>query len=99
MPTLVPCGHPLCALAGDGCSLEIGLSRGCRTGPRDAAPFERALIDEVATLLGQLPAPEAAKRLAFLYRREARNDRNLLGIADDLDAEPADQLAALLRRA
>jgi hypothetical protein len=105
------CGHPLCQLLGDGCSLATGRSRGCRTGPRTALPFEPELIEEVCTLLAQLGPPPgdaggaerqraAATRLAFLFRREARNDRNLLGLAaeDEIEPELRVRLAALCRR-
>ncbi|HET7506318.1 MAG TPA: hypothetical protein VFK02_35105 [Kofleriaceae bacterium] len=104
------CGHPLCQLLGDECSLATGLSRGCRTGPRRATPFGPELIEEVCTLLAQLgPAPAAgaveqqriaATRLAFLFRREARNRRNLLALAaeDELEPELRARLAELCRR-
>jgi hypothetical protein len=89
------CGHPLCQLLGGDCSLSARLSRGCRTGPRSAPPFEPELIDEVRTLLAQLGALDAgdrrraaATRLAFLFRREARSDRNLLALTDDDELEP-----------
>lgn len=106
------CGHPLCELVGDDCALATGLSRGCRTGPRPATPFGAEVIDEVGTLLSQLGpmAPgdadaasrqrAAATRLAFLFRREARNDRNLLALAadDELEPELRARLAGLCRR-
>lgn len=106
------CGHALCRLLGDECSLASGLSRGCQTGPRTALPFEPELVDEVATLLAQLgPSPpgdaggaarrrEAATRLAFVFRREARNNRNLLVLAaeDELEPELRARLEALCRR-
>jgi hypothetical protein len=99
------CGHPLCELVGDGdCSLARGVSRGCRTGPRVAPPFAPALVDEVAELVGQLaagsPPRSAAVRLAFLFRREARSDRSLLGLATDELLEPAlaQRLVELCRR-
>jgi hypothetical protein len=103
------CGHPLCQLVGDACSLATGLSRGCRTGPRSAAPFAPELVDEVGALLAQLgPAAPgdaerqraAATRLAFLFRREARDDRNLLALAaeDELEPQLRDRLEALCRR-
>ena len=94
------CGHPLCQLLGGDCSLASRLSRGCRTGPRPAAPFEPELVEEVRALLAQLGPPPAgdagageraraaATRLAFLFRREARSDRNLLVLADDDELEP-----------
>jgi hypothetical protein len=106
------CTHPLCQLLGDECSLASGRSRGCQTGPRIAAPFEPELVEEVGALLGQLgPAAlgdeaaaarqrAAATRLAFLFRREARNDRNLLSLAadDELAPELRARLEALCRR-
>jgi hypothetical protein len=102
------CGHPLCQLVDDGCSLATGLSRGCRSGPYQVEPFEAALIEEVAALLEQLgPASgatdarrAAATRLAFLFRREARNDRNLLALAteDELEPELRARLETLCRR-
>jgi hypothetical protein len=106
------CGHPLCQLVGDECSLATGLSRGCRTGPRSGAPFEPEIIEEVAALLAQLAPPPpgdagaaeqqraAAARLAFVFRREARNDRNLLVLAaeDELEPELGARLEALCRR-
>jgi hypothetical protein len=106
------CGHALCQLLGDACSLASGRSRGCRTGPRAAAPFEPELIEEVCTLLAQLGPPPpgdaaaaerqraAATHLAFLFRREARNDRNLLALAaeDEIEPELRARLEALCRR-
>lgn len=110
------CGHPLCQLLGDGCSLASGRSRGCQTGPRMAPPFPPALIEEVRGLLAQLgpTTPDdagaaerqraAATRLAYLFRREARNDRNLLALAaegeieDEIEPELRARLAALCRR-
>jgi hypothetical protein len=80
-------------------------------GPRTAAPFEPALIEEVCTLLAQLGPPPAgagaaerqraaATRLAFLFRREARNHRNLLVLAaeDEIEPELRARLEALCRR-
>jgi hypothetical protein len=106
------CGHLLCELLGGECSLATGRSRGCRTGPRTATPFQPELIEEVCTLLAQLGPPPpggaggverqrvAATRLAFLFRREARNDRNLLVLAadDQLEPELCARLEALCRR-
>ena len=106
------CTHPLCRLLGDECSLASRRSRGCQTGPRTAPPFEPELIEEVATLLAQLGPPPsgdaaateqqraAATRLAFLFRREARSDRNLLSLANDDELEPelSARLEALCRR-
>ena len=77
-----------------------------------AALFEPALIEEVCTLLAQLGPPSpgdagaserqraAATRLAFLFRREARNDRNLMTLAteDEIEPELRARLEALCRR-
>jgi hypothetical protein len=109
---MTPCGHPLCQLLGEECSIASGRSRGCRTGPRTAPPFEPELVDEVGALLAELgPTPPgdaaaadrrraAATRLAFLFRREARSDRNLLTLAaeDELEPELGARLEALCRR-
>ena len=109
---MIRCGHPLCELVGDECSLATGLSRGCRTGPRAGAPFEPEIIEEIAALLAQLGPPQpgdagaaerqrtAAARLAFVFRREARNDRNVLVLAadDELEPELGARLEALCRR-
>ena len=106
------CTHPLCRLLGDECSLASRRSRGCQTGPRTAPPFEPELVEEVAALLAQLGPPPAgdpdaterqraaATRLAFLFRREARSDRNLLSLAteDELEPELSARLEALCRR-
>jgi hypothetical protein len=109
---MIRCGHLLCQLLGDECSLASGRSRGCRTGPRTATPFEPELIEEVCALLAQLGPPPpgdagaaerqraAATRLAFLFRREARNDRNLLALAaeDEIEPELRARLEMLCRR-
>ena len=104
------CGHPLCELVGGDCSLATGLSRGCQTGPRRAAPFEPAVISEVEALLSQLVTPlsddptaahrAAATRLAFLFRREARSGRSLLALGADDELEPdlRARLESLCRR-
>lgn len=101
------CGHPLCALIGDGCSLDAGVSRGCRTGARPWREPAPALVEEVRALLTALdPAAElasqrdAAARLAQLVRREARADGNLLALTRDDELEPPlrARLAALTRR-
>jgi hypothetical protein len=109
---MTACGHRLCALVGGDCSLLAGVSRGCQTGPRRAAPFDPAVVDEVTDLLARL-APEvpddaaaaaahraAATRLAFVFRREARSGRNLLALAadDQLEPELRERLESLCRR-
>jgi hypothetical protein len=81
-----------------------------------APPFPPELIEEVRGLLAQLgpPPPDdagaverqraAATRLAYLFRREARNDRNLLALAaegeieDEIEPELRARLEALCRR-
>lgn len=77
-----------------------------------ATPFGPELVEEVGTLLVQLGPllPDdagaaarqraAATRLAFLFRREARSDRNLLVLAaeDELEPELGARLLALCRR-
>ena len=112
MQAMTRCGHPLCQLVGGECSLATGLSRGCQTGPRAGAPFAPELVDEVSALLAQLGPPPpgddaaaerqrtAATRLAFVFRREARNNRSLLVLAaqDELEPELRARLEALCRR-
>ncbi|MCB9559762.1 MAG: hypothetical protein H6708_05085 [Kofleriaceae bacterium] len=73
-----------------------------------AAPFEAELVDEVSALLAQLAPPPpgdtgamarqraAATRLAFLFRREARSDRNLLVLAAEGEGELEPELGARL---
>lgn len=104
------CGHPLCALLGEDCHLATGVSRGCRTGFHPARELGADVIAEVTALLATLaaalplaaaaPPPPAiltaAARLAHLFRREARDERNLLVLARDGTLEP-DLAAALLR--
>lgn len=77
-----------------------------------APPFEPELVEEVRGLLAQLGSLSdddaaaadrlrtAAARLAFLFRREARNDRNLLALAEEDEIEPElrARLVALCRR-
>jgi hypothetical protein len=91
------CEHLLCELIGGSCSLATGRSRGCRPGlaSRTVAP---EVFDEVRTLLAVIDPQirddrvrAAAVRLAEIFRREAREDRNLLALVrtDDPDLAPA----------
>ena len=91
------CGHLLCELIGGACSLATGRSRGCRPNltAREIAP---EVLDEVRELVAAIDPSSlddrgraAAVRLAQVFRREARDDRNLLLIArsDELDFAPA----------
>lgn len=98
------CGHPICELIGDAaCSIASGKSRGCR--PNLAANVEPQLVETVRTLLAALVATDdldarraAARQLAQLVRREAREDRQLLVLVRDEDPELAPELAGLLAR-
>jgi hypothetical protein len=91
------CGHLLCELIGGSCSIATGRSRGCTPGlaSKSVAP---EIFEEVRALLAVLEAGDrdersrvAAVRLAELIRREARDDRHLLGHArmDEPDLAPA----------
>lgn len=107
------CGHPLCALLGETCHLATGVSRGCRTGFHPARDLAPDVIAEVTALVATLAAPAApaappspaeltaATRLAHLFRREARDERNLLVLARDgtLDEPLAAALLRLCTRA
>ena len=96
------CGHPLCELIADGCSLASGRSRGCTTGfaAKTIAP---EVFDEVRALLAAIEprndgARTAAVRLAEIIRREARDDRNLVALARDDEPDLATALADLCLR-
>jgi hypothetical protein len=98
------CGHLLCELIDDTCSLATGRSRGCSTGmsARTVAP---EVFDEVRALLAVIDSRlrdgrvrTAAVRLAEIIRREAREDRNLLALARDEEPELAASLAELCVR-
>jgi hypothetical protein len=96
----VACRHPICELIGDGaCSIASGKSRGCTPGLA-AKTIERAVFDEVRTLLAAIARGDrdAASRLGAIVRREAREDRNLLVQARDDEPELATELARLLVR-
>jgi hypothetical protein len=92
------CGHRLCELIGDGCSLATGRSRGCRPllAPKTIADD---VIDEVRALVPIVVHDRAAAiRLAEIIRREAREDRSVLAAVRDEDLEIASTLAALCVR-
>jgi hypothetical protein len=94
------CGHPICALVGDGtCSIASGRSRGCTPGLA-ARTIDRAVYDEARGLVAAIARGDrdAAARLAAIVRREAREDRNLLVQARDDEPELATALARLLAR-
>jgi hypothetical protein len=91
------CGHLLCELIDDSCSLATGRSRGCRPGlaSKSVAPevFEevRALLAVIDPRVRDERVHAAAVRLAEIIRREAREDRHLLALAsiDEPDLAPA----------
>lgn len=98
------CGHPLCLLIGDTCSISTGRSRGCTPGiaEKNIAP---EVFDEVRELLAAIerrdPSTKAAAvRLAEIIRREARSDRQLLAYArmDEPDLAPALEALCVRRR-
>jgi hypothetical protein len=97
------CGHRLCELIDmSSCSLAIHRSRGCRPGlaPRTVAP---EVFDEVRALVATIAARDervrdAAVRLAQVVRREALDNRNLVALAHDEDADLGAALAALCVR-
>ena len=96
------CGHPLCELIGDGCSIASGRSRGCTTGFA-AKTIAAEVFDEVRVLLAAIDARGdgarvAALRLAEIIRREARDDRNLVALARDDEPDLAPALAELCLR-
>jgi hypothetical protein len=98
------CGHLLCELIGDSCSLATRRSRGCRPNvtSRSIAP---EVLEEVRALL---PAVDpkvrgdggrtAAVRLAAIIRREALDDRSLLAYARSEEPELTPALERLCVR-
>jgi hypothetical protein len=77
------CGHPICALIGDGaCSIAAGRSRGCRPN-LVAKTAEPGVVDDVRALLAALPSRDAAV---------------LLALVRDEEPELAPELARLLAR-
>ena len=98
------CGHLLCELIGDSCSLATGRSRGCRPGltSKTVAPD---VFEEVRGLLAVIDRDvrddrgvAAAVRLAQIIRREALEDRTLIAQARDDEPELAPALERLCRR-
>lgn len=91
------CGHLLCELIDDSCSLAIARGRGCRPNlaSKSIAP---EVLEEVRALLAAIDAVvrddrsrTAAARLAQIIRREALDDRHLLAHAriDEPEIAPA----------
>jgi hypothetical protein len=104
MGVVMDCGHRLCALIGEGCSIATGRSRGCTPG-LTAKEIRPEVLDEVRVLLGALGASSdsdairtSATRLAAIIRREAREDRNLLVHVRDEEPELASVLERLIVR-
>src|SRR4051812_6398913 len=81
------CGHLLCEIIGDSCSLATGRSRGCRPG-LTSKTVATDVFDEVRGLLALIEsdvrderARAAAVLLAKIIRQEALEDRNLIAQA------------------
>jgi hypothetical protein len=92
------CGHLLCELIGDACSIATNRSRGCtpnivsRTTPPE-------VLDELRALLGKVDGDRtAAVRLAEIIRREALNDRPVLAWARIEEPELAPAIERLVVR-
>jgi hypothetical protein len=99
---MTDCGHPLCELIDDGCSITTGRSRGCTPGIAEKA-IASEVFDEVRGLLAAIERRDAATRaaavrLAEIIRREARSDRQLLAYARMDEPELAPALEALCVR-
>lgn len=99
------CRHLLCDIIGGPCSLATGRSRGCRPGLTSKV-VEPDVFDEVRGLLTTIDpdvrvgaSHAAAVRLAEIIRREAREDRHLLGLARIDEPELAPALQRLCSRA
>ena len=97
---MTDCGHPLCELIDEGCSIATGRSRGCTPGihAKEMAP---ELFDEVRVLLAAVErdrSRSAAVRLAEIIRREAREDRHLLAQLRIDEPELAPALERLVLR-
>lgn len=99
------CKHLLCAIIGGTCSLATGRSRGCRPGLTSRV-VEPEVFEEVRGLLAVIDpdvrsdaSTAAAARLAEIFRREAREDRHLLGLARIDEPEIAPALERLCSRA
>jgi hypothetical protein len=95
---MAACGHRLCELVGEGCSLAVTRSRGCHASGW-ATAVAPELLDEVRALLARIDANDraAAARLARIVRGEALEGRNLVAHARDDDPALAAELARLLR--
>ena len=95
------CGHLLCELIGDACSLATQRSRGCRPNvtAKTVAP---EVFEEVRALLAAIERADkaAAVRLAAIIRREALDDRHLLAHArsDEPELAPALERLCVRRR-
>ncbi len=96
--------HLLCEIIGGPCSLATHRSRGCRPNltSKELAP---RVLDEVRELLAVIDpgvrsdeVRAAAVRLAALVRREALDDRNLVGLVADDEPELGPALARLCLR-
>lgn len=103
---MTDCGHLLCDLIDDSCSIASGRSRGCTPSlsSKDIAP---EVLEEVRALLARIdPAQHnhdtraAAVRLAEIIRREARDDRHVLAHMriDEPELAPALERLCLRRK-
>ena len=89
------CGHLLCELIGDACSITIQRSRGCRPNIT-ARNVAEAIFDEVRALLPVVETDrDAAIRLAAIIRREALDGRQLLAHVRNDEPELAPALERL----
>lgn len=98
------CGHLLCEIIDDACSIATGRSRGC-TPSLSSKVIAPEVLDEVRVLLATIdparPASDtrpAAVRLAEIIRREARDDRHVLALVRVEDPELAPALERLCIR-
>ena len=100
------CGHLLCELIDDSCSLATRRSRGCRPNVTSRS-FAPEVVDEVRALLAVIdPAVRddrgrtAATRLAAIIRREALEDRHMIAYARSEEPElvPALERLCIRRR-
>ncbi len=98
------CEHLLCDIIGGACSLATRRSRGCRPNlaSREIAP---EVIDRVRELVGMIDPDDrsdavraAAIELAGLVRREALEDRNVVGVVSSDEPDLAPALVRLCRR-
>ncbi len=98
------CGHLLCELIDDSCSLATRRSRGCRPNVT-ARTFAPEVLDEVRALLAVIDPDRrddemrtAATRLASIIRREALDDRHVLAHARSEEPELVPALERLCVR-